>query len=511
MTSTAALDPRDPRPIPSREEASLRRRASGFLLVLGALLLCSPTLRAEEAATPAPGLAEGSALSAEASPGDQPAQQAGDQPSAAPSTPPPPAAPSDPFAFADFTWLNGTPRQKKPAWDSPLFTLEVRVDTNLVYTTNDPADHTLLGSAELARSNELQLQQLGVGGDFHYNNVRARLMTQFGVYSQLTPRNDPSPSRGQFDLADMYRYLSEAYGGYHIDKMHGINVDAGIFMSYIGLFSYYNYDNWAYQPSYVSANTPWFFEGIRIQLFPTDKLKIEPWIINGWQSYGMFNSTPGYGGQILWRPNGSVSILSNNYSGKDTLQNPDRKRFHTDNSVTVKYLDRPNATLDKMAFSFTGDFGCEHGGGVVCTGGNAKTPSQYFAGWMLYNRFWFAKDHYALTLGGGQMTNPGRYLAIFPPIDGATATTGSPYFTENPGDQLKAWDVSTTFNYMPKDEITFCLEWGYRHANVPYFAGPGGVTPPGGNNGNPTAVIPGWTPDLVKSEGRVLFSLMVKL
>jgi len=44
-------------------------------------------------------------------------------------------------------------------------------------------------------------------------------------------------------------------------------VDAGIFMSYIGLFSYYQFDNWAYQPSYVSSNTPWFFNGVRVQIF----------------------------------------------------------------------------------------------------------------------------------------------------------------------------------------------------------------------------------------------------
>jgi len=71
-------------------------------------------------------------------------------------------------------------------------------------------------------------------------------------------------------------------------------------MSYIGLFSYYNFDNWAYQPSYVSSNTPWFFEGLRVQIFPTPHLKIEPWLINGWQSYGSANSRKGVGGQIKW-------------------------------------------------------------------------------------------------------------------------------------------------------------------------------------------------------------------
>ena len=127
-------------------------------------------------------------------------------------------------------------------------------------------------------------------------------MTQFGMYSQTTPRNDASPARGQWQLDNAYRYISEAYGGYHFDKMNGINIQAGIFMSYVGLWSYYNFDNWTYQPSYVSSNTPWFFNGMRVQIFPSDKLKIEPWLINGWQSYGKFNHAPGVGVQILWRP-----------------------------------------------------------------------------------------------------------------------------------------------------------------------------------------------------------------
>jgi hypothetical protein len=38
---------------------------------------------------------------------------------------------------------------------------------------------------------------------------------------------------------------------------------------------------------------------------------------------------------------------------------------------------------------------------------------------------------------------------------------------------------------MPKQYITFRWEYDYRHANVPYFTGRGGITPPGGNNGFP--------------------------
>src|SRR5437660_582978 len=423
---------------------------------------------------------------------------------------------AEPFAFADWTWLNGTPRTKTPAFDSKFFTPEIRADIDYIYDFNHPKDDTIGGSSEVFRSSEVHVTQLGVGGDFHYDHVRARLMTQFGLYSQTTPRNDASPARGQWNLADAYRYVSEAYGGYHFHKLHGINVDEGIFMSYIGLFSYYNFDNWAYQPSYVCSNTPWFFNGVCVQIFPTEKLKIEPWFINGWQSYGRFNGRPGVGGQILYRPNGSISIISNNYGvGADALGIPTRTRLHTDDSIEVKYYDQPEKWMDKSAFSVTVDAGCETGGGVNCTGNSKTGVKQSFLGFMFYNRMWFHKDLFGLTLGGGAMTNPGRYLVLLPPINGATAISGTPYFSESLGDPFKAWDTTSTFDYMPTQFTTFRFEFNHRAANVPYFVGGGGITPPGGNTGplGSTVILPSgatWFPDLRKTEDRINVAILVK-
>jgi hypothetical protein len=431
---------------------------------------------------------------------------------------------AQPFAFADFTWLNGNARTKDLAFDTKFFTPEIRADVDYIYDFAHPKDDTIGGSSEIFRSNEVHLTQMGVGGDFHYDNVRARIMTQFGLYSQTTPRNDASPSRGQWNLDNAYRYLSEAYGGYHFNALHGINVDAGIFMSYVGLFSYYQFDNWAYQPSYVSSNTPWFFNGVRVQIFPTEHLKIEPWFVNGWQSYGRFNNRPGLGFQILWRPNGWLSVLGNQYMlGEDALNTPGRVRYHTDDSIQIKYYDHPERFISKAAFSVTGDMGCEHGGGVSCAGNSAKGPKQSFLGYMLYNRLWFDNDKYGLTIGGGQINNPGRYLVLLPPINGATASSGTPYFTENPGDQYKAWDVSGTFDWMPSQYITFRWEYNHRAANVPYFSGSGGVTPPGGNTGTPGGLVclsgfatcdgstsNTWFPDLRKTENRATIAILVK-
>jgi hypothetical protein len=460
-------------------------------------------------------------------------------------------------------WMNGTSREKKPIFDTKFFTPEIRLDMNYLQSLNHPVDHTIVGSTEEFRSGEFQIEQVSLGGDFHWENVHARFLSMFGMFATTTPRNDASSAVGQWDLQNAYRYFSEANAGYHFDVNHGLNVDAGVFVSYIGLFSYYNYDNWTYQPSFVSSNTPWFFNGLRVQWWPTQNLKIEPWLINGWQSYAKFNSKPGFGGQILWMPNDSLKLVFNSYSiGQDNLScqtagNPGRgttdslcqpqnggsanapagslvgagrpidysrvKRIHEDDSILVKYYDAHGmggAGLSKMAFSYTVDIGCEYGGGITCTHGQNKAN---FFGMMLYNRAWFHDDLYAVTIGGGFMNNPGRYLALTPPINGATAASGSPYFTQQPGQRLFQWDTQVNLQYMPKDWITWWTEATFRHSSVPYWSGSGGVTPPGGNTGSPASCVGGgsdavtgncsvgdWFPDLRTREVVVGAGVLVK-
>jgi hypothetical protein len=494
--SRAAMAPEEMR----REVLALKRRVEELERELGGPCSASEDRDGRATAAVRPESGAHPSTSPQPSPTDDPAPEA-----------PAPKKAAEPFAFADFSWVPGNYGASERPLSAKAFTGEFRVDTAYHYSFNRPQDDTISGSSEVFRHNEFQLTQLGAGGDFSYKNVQARLMTQFGMYSFTTPRNDASPGRGQWNLDGAYRYISEAYGGYHIDKWNGINIQAGIFMSYVGLWSYYNFDNWTYQPSYVSSNTPWFFNGMRVQIFPSDKLKIEPWFVNGWQSYGKFNSTPGVGLQVLWRPNGWLSLLGNQYYGADTLGNPDRKRFHTDDSFMVKYHDAPAAFLSKAAASLTIDAGCEWGGGVSCSGGTPESPSQYFLGFMAYNRLWFDHDRLGLTVGGGAITNPGRYLVLMPPINGATAFSGTPHFTYNPGDPFKAWDMQVTADYVPRPFVIFRLEFNHRHASVPYFSGRGGVTPPGGNVAPAGSVVPGFTPDLRKSENRLTFAFLVKL
>lgn len=426
-----------------------------------------------------------------------------------------------PFDGLDMTWQNGSDRRTENIWkELKYFTPSILLDMNYTYSFNNPIDNTVVGSTALARNNEVQLSALHFGGDFEYKGARARFMTQFGTRSQVIPRNDLSPYKGQYQLSNAYRFLSEAYAGYHINKWQGINIDAGLFMSYIGLNSFYQAENWEYQASFTSDNTPWFFNGLRFQIFPTKKLKLEAWLINGWQSYGKFNSMPGVGGNITWCPNENLKVITNNYIGTDGAGIENRKRFHSDNSILLRYYSKPNSSkITKMAFSITGDVGLEKGGGVngFVNGDSLKGPEQYFASAMFYNRIWFAKDKCAWTIGGGIMTNPGRYLVLYPtgqasPLpnpNNPTQTEGLYPFSANPGDPFIGWDWSTNIDFMPNQSLTFRIEFVNRHSSIPYFAGPGGVT---SQTGYSTAVLdPNWRPDLVKSESRIILALLFRI
>ncbi len=46
---------------------------------------------------------------------------------------------------------------------------------------------------------------------------------------------------------------------------------------------------------------------------------------------------------------------------------------------------------------------------------------------------------------------------------------------------------------MPTQFVTWKVEFTQRGANVPYFTGPNGITPPGGNTGAPGSLV--YNPD----------------
>jgi len=396
-----------------------------------------------------------------------------------------------PFAFGDFTWMNGQNRQKSQPISNSFATVNLYLDTYYGYSFNQPRDDTIVGSGAVGRNTEWQINNATIGVDTNYKNVLGKLTLQTGNQLAVTQDLDGTVNRGRNLGVANNKYIGEALGGYHFNKLYGINVQAGYFYSYIGLESYLLAENWNYNRSFLSDFTPFYFSGARVQIFPTDKIKIEPWFMNGWQTYGKWSKNNSVGLSNYWRPREYLGFVANFYYGTDTRDDPHRKRFHHDDSILIRYFNRPQAAgISKMALSLNNHYGRQWDGVNPFPG-----RKEYMVGSSLANRIWFRHDHLAWSFRAEAVTNPGRYLSLLP------TPQGFPPGRDNYS--LRLWDFTSTFDVLPSDFLAFRFEFISRHSNVPYFAGRGGTTSPDGWQGTPGTFVP----DVAKHENRLTFAI----
>jgi len=416
-----------------------------------------------------------------------------------------------PFDGMDLTWINGQSRIVNPLLclkdkhtNETIITGSGYLDADYNYNFANPIDNTNTISSTIGRHNEVHINLASVGIDATYKNMIGRVLLQYGAMQHIVQELDESVNRGRNTGTGNLKFIREGAAGYHFNKWYGINIEAGIFMSYMGLESYMVQDNWCFQRSLVCEFTPFYFQGARLQMHPTKKLKQEFLLLNGWQSYNSFGNSPGAGSSTYWRPNENLQFAANFYYGHDT-KNPDtlgnqsrRERFHHDNSIVYRHYKRPlSKSISQMALSLNSHYGFENGRDK----NDDITARQHFMyGFSLCDRIWFNKNKFAITLRGDFVSNGGAYLAFSPSPVTPNAFTEA--LAKDPNKPLEITQGTITFDFMPSEYSTFRLEFGYRQSNLPYFAGHGGTTSPSGWTNGPTTTVP-WRPDLQKSDSRV--------
>lgn len=430
-----------------------------------------------------------------------------------------------PFDGMNLTWINGQNRQKDfPLTfrknDEVVITGIAYLDTYYNYNFANPADNTQTISSTIGRHNEVTLNLASIGIESNYKNIIGRVWLQYGQMGSIVQDLDGSVYRGRNNGINNLKYFREGAAGYHFNKGYGINVEMGIFMSYVGLESYTTQENWNYQRSLVCELTPFYFSGIRLQLFPSKKIKQEVWLINGWQTYNSYSKSPGVGSSTYWRPNENLQLVANFYLGRDT-DKPDtlgnqsnRIRFHHDNSVVGRYFEKAGAkAISQAALSVNTHYGCQSNDAAD----DQVDPSQNFmTGASLANRVWFYKNKLALTLRADYMTNQSvvngvnesPYLAFTPAVTGDKPNNYDLALAQNK--KLELFQFTSTFDVMPNDYVTFRLEYVYRQSSIPYFTGHGGTTSASGWTNGPTTILP-WAADLRKTENRLTLAVNFRL
>ena len=427
-----------------------------------------------------------------------------------------------PFEGLDLSWVNGQNRQstfplvfKDPSGEAVL-TGSALLDGYFNYNFARPIDNTQTISAMIGRTNEFSLALATIGIESNYKNIIGRLWLQTGSMLNVVQETDGSVLRGRNTSTGNLKFIREAAAGYHFNKAYGLNVELGIFMSFIGLESYVMQENWNYQRSMACDFTPFYFQGARVQFYPTKNFRTELWLMNGWQTYNSVNKRPGVGSSNYFRPSENLQLVANFYYGNDSRPGtdstvrgraayPNIMRFHHDNSIVARYYHKDKTKpaalrgITQAAFSLNTHYGFQSGDGVA-------RKNNFMVGSSLANRVWFAKNKMALTARVGFVKNPSRYLSFTPAVLGGDGTNA---FTRSDPGKLTAKEVTLTYDIMPSDFVTFRFEYLHRSANVPYFAGPGGTTSP---SGYADQVIPvSFQPDLRDYENRATVSVNFRL
>ncbi|SEP65321.1 outer membrane beta-barrel protein [Flavobacterium urocaniciphilum] len=417
-----------------------------------------------------------------------------------------------PFENYNLNWVNGQNRQKdfhlqlKDSKGETILTGVVYLDGHFNYNFSHPKDNTQTISAVTARSNEFSLALASIGIESNYKNTIGRLWLQTGSMLNIIQETDGSIYRGRNTSTGNLKFIREAAAGYHFNVNYGLNVEMGIFMSYIGLESYLTQENWSYQRSMVCDFTPFYFQGARVQYLPTKNYKTEVWLLNGWQSYNSWNKNPGIGNSNYYRPTENIQLVANFYYGKDSKSgSPELSnimRFHHDNSIVYRYFKNETKKhgLSQAAFSLNNHYGFQQGDGL-------KSKENFMMGSSLVNRLWFNQNKIGWTSRIDYVTNPGGYLAFTPAQSGAIPNDYEIAIAN--GKDLKMCQFSTTFDFMPNDIVTFRLEYAYRNANVPYFTGSGGTTSQTGFSND--TLDPNWKADLKKFENRIILAVNFRL
>lgn len=405
-----------------------------------------------------------------------------------------------PFSLDDYSWMNGNNRQPSSLLTTGPLTYQLYIDTFYAYQFSNPKDHTIFPTTVAARHNEFGVNLASFGVEVTgLDGPIGRLYLQDGINTETDSGQDATTTRGYFLQQRSMLAIQQVGAGWHFHEMDGINVEVGLFPSYVGLESYLPQENWNYLRPFLSDFTPYYFTGSRTQLFFTPRLKLELWLVNGWQTYGKFNDAFGVGYLINWRPNANLSLTNSVYKGSEEPADEDSDRFYTDNYVQWRYYQNPRAIIKSSSISIVLDWGYEKRGDTDKAGENGP-----MYGTSISNRFEFSQK-WASTLRYDYYYDKTMALIIQPPraSDGAGAAP-----ITYPDGPFKGAGYTATLDFTPSPWLIYRLEFMHREANFPFFSGHGGIT---SGTGLKTSPQTGFVPDLRNSDDRLVANITLRL
>ena len=173
------------------------------------------------------------------------------------------------------------------------------------YDFNNPASLTRPGfiySENL--HNQIAVNIALLGARYTSERLRGTFAIQTGTYPDANYATEPA----------IFKNIYEAWGGVRVAKH--LWLDAGIFLSHIGLEGPISRDDLTLTRSIMADNTPYYEAGAKLTYDRGQKWLFSALVLNGWQVIRDRNQNEAFGTQIQFRPSSKWLLNSSTFVGE---------------------------------------------------------------------------------------------------------------------------------------------------------------------------------------------------
>jgi hypothetical protein len=262
----------------------LGARCSLSLLAAVTLATLALPARAQQPAGPPPSFVGPEPKPAAPAPSTTPAPSAtppapGAPAAAAPGTTPPATAAPAPAPPA--------PKSILPKGWEPSYSVGGYVEAGYTYAFEKPSNGIINERGFDNRHNTFTIQNAVIDAQGKLGGLSARVALQVGRTPDTYYMGEPSYAGSSSvppSTPSSWRFVQQAYAGYKFPVANGLTLDAGIFLSPIGLETMAAKDDWNYSRSNLFFALPFYHTGVRLTLDVTERTSFMLMVTNGYNS-----------------------------------------------------------------------------------------------------------------------------------------------------------------------------------------------------------------------------------
>lgn len=169
-------------------------------------------------------------------------------------------------------------------------TISGYVETVYSYNFNRPSNGITHYRTFDNRHNAITLQNLALDLGWDSKHALARIALQAGhapnTYYGVSEPNMPGASGTPGSNAELWRYIQQAYVGWHLPGQSKvpITLEGGIFLSPLGPEGMATHENWTWSHTQLFFALPFYHAGARLHLQISDRHDLRFGVYNGWNN-----------------------------------------------------------------------------------------------------------------------------------------------------------------------------------------------------------------------------------